>query len=44
MQHHPIRGSIIHVDFSEISLTQSIQVKVPVHPVGEAVGVKKRWR
>jgi len=41
MQHHPIRGSIIHVDFSEISLTQSIQVKVPVHPVGEAVGVKR---
>jgi large subunit ribosomal protein L25 len=41
MQHHPIRGNIIHVDFSEISLTQSIQVKVPVHPVGEAIGVKR---
>ena len=41
MQHHPIRGSIIHVDFSEISLTQSIQVKIPVHPVGEAIGVKR---
>lgn len=41
MQHHPIRGNIIHIDFSEISLTQSIQVKVPIHPVGEAVGVKR---
>ena len=41
MQHHPIRGNIIHVDFSEISLTQSIQVKIPVHPVGEAIGVKR---
>lgn len=41
MQHHPLRGTIIHVDFSEISLTQSIQVKVPIHPVGEAIGVKR---
>lgn len=41
MQHHPIRGNIMHIDFSEISLTQSIQVKVPIRPVGEAVGVKR---
>ncbi len=41
MQHHPLRGTIIHVDFGEISLTQSIQVKVPIHPVGEAIGVKR---
>jgi large subunit ribosomal protein L25 len=41
MQHHPIKGNIIHVDFSEISLTQNIQVKVPIHPIGEAIGVKR---
>jgi large subunit ribosomal protein L25 len=41
MQHHPIKGDIIHVDFSEISLKQKIQVKIPIHPVGEAIGVKR---
>ncbi|MCK4518874.1 MAG: 50S ribosomal protein L25/general stress protein Ctc [Candidatus Omnitrophica bacterium] len=41
LQHHPIKSSIIHIDFVEISLNQSITVKVPVHPIGEAIGIKQ---
>lgn len=41
IQHHPIKGNMIHVDFSQISLTQNVVVKVPVEVKGEAVGVKR---
>ncbi|MCK5306957.1 MAG: 50S ribosomal protein L25 [Candidatus Omnitrophica bacterium] len=41
LQRHPIKNSIIHIDFIEISLDQSITVKVPLHPMGEAIGVKQ---
>ncbi|MFH1380997.1 MAG: 50S ribosomal protein L25 [Candidatus Omnitrophota bacterium] len=40
VQRDPVKEDIIHVDFNEISLTEKIKVKVPVHPHGEAVGVK----
>jgi len=41
IQRHPVREDIIHVDFNEISLTEEIKVKVPVHPHGEPEGVTK---
>ena len=41
IQHHPIKGNILHVDFSQISLTQNITVKVPIDIKGEAIGVKR---
>ena len=41
IQYHPVREDIIHVDFNEISLTESIKVNVPVQTKGEAVGVKQ---
>ncbi|MDP2905659.1 MAG: 50S ribosomal protein L25 [Candidatus Omnitrophota bacterium] len=41
IQHDPVRGDIIHVDFNEISLTKAIKVKVPVVVKGEPVGVKQ---
>ena len=41
IQHDPVRGDIIHVDFNEISLTKAIKVKVPVVTQGEPVGVKQ---
>jgi len=41
IQYHPVRDSVIHVDFNEISLTKTIKVKVPVAAKGEAVGVKQ---
>ncbi|MGE5307558.1 MAG: 50S ribosomal protein L25 [Deltaproteobacteria bacterium] len=40
MQHEPVKGDIMHIDFNEISLTKAIKVNVPVVTKGEAVGVK----
>ena len=41
IQHDPVRGSILHVDFNEISLTKPIKVNVPVVAKGEPAGVKQ---
>ncbi len=41
IQHDPIHGNIVHMDFNEISLTKEIKVNVPVIVKGEAVGVKQ---
>ncbi len=40
MQHHPLHGDILHVDFQRISLSQQIIVEVPLTSVGIAVGVR----
>lgn len=40
VQYDPVVGDIIHIDFNEVSLTQSIRVNVPVVTKGEPVGVK----
>lgn len=40
-QHDPVSDKLIHLDFKRISLTQEIQVSVPIAVQGEAVGVKK---
>ena len=40
MQNDVLSGMPIHVDFSEVSLTEKVRVTVPVYLVGEAVGVK----
>ncbi len=39
LQQHPVRGTVTHVDFHEVRLDRPIQTAVPVHLVGEAVGV-----
>lgn len=41
IQHDPVHGNIIHVDFNEISLTKVIKVNVAVVAKGESVGVKQ---
>lgn len=41
VQYDPVREDIIHVDFNEISLTETIKVNVPVQAKGEAIGVKQ---
>jgi large subunit ribosomal protein L25 len=41
IQHDPVHGNVIHVDFNEISLTKAIKVNVPVAAKGDAVGVKQ---
>ena len=40
IQHDPVHGDIVHVDFNQISLTKEIKVNVPIIAKGEAVGVK----
>ncbi|MBT3193388.1 MAG: 50S ribosomal protein L25 [Verrucomicrobia bacterium] len=39
LQHHPISGNIIHADFVSISMTEALQVSLPVEFVGEPAGV-----
>ncbi len=40
LQHHPLTGRILHVDFHEVSETEKVVVLVPVETTGEAAGVK----
>jgi large subunit ribosomal protein L25 len=39
-QHDPIKGWLLHVDLMRIDLSKRIRVKVPVHTLGDPVGVK----
>ena len=41
VQHHPVTDATLHIDFNRISLTQEIEVKVPIVGKGEAVGAKQ---
>jgi large subunit ribosomal protein L25 len=41
MQFHPISGEVIHTDLYEVDLTARITVHVPLHFVGEPIGVKE---
>src|SRR2546425_158498 len=40
VQHHPLSGQVLHVDFHEVAENESVTVMVPVETEGEAVGVK----
>jgi len=39
-QIHPLTEEVVHIDFINVSLTDKIKVKVPIHLKGEAEGVK----
>ena len=41
LQHHPVDGSVLHIDFHAIALTEQIRVKVPVVLDGQPAGVKQ---
>ncbi len=41
VQHDPVKDTILHVDFHEISLTETLKVNVPLAGKGEAAGVKQ---
>lgn len=41
IQRDPVKDAILHVDFNEISLTDTLKVNVPLAAKGEAPGVKK---
>src|SRR5271169_6177242 len=40
IQHHPLDGKVLHVDFQEVAENERIIVNVPLETVGEAAGVK----
>ena len=40
VQHSPVGGDILHVDFHAISMDETIQAEVPLEPVGTPNGVK----
>ncbi|MGB9721026.1 MAG: 50S ribosomal protein L25 [bacterium] len=41
IQHNPVNGNLLHIDFQHISKKEKIKTTVPIHLVGEAPGVKK---
>ena len=40
VQHSPVGGDIVHLDFHAISMDETIQAEVPLEPIGTANGVK----
>ena len=40
VQHSPVGGEIVHVDFHAISMDETIQAEVPLEPTDTPVGVK----
>lgn len=40
VQHHPLSGHILHVDFHEVAEDEKVTIMVPVETTGEAIGVK----
>ncbi|HEY64925.1 MAG TPA: 50S ribosomal protein L25 [Caldilineae bacterium] len=39
VQRHPIRRSLLHVDFYRVTMTEKLQAEVPIHLVGESPAV-----
>jgi large subunit ribosomal protein L25 len=40
IQHHPLSGKLVHVDFHEVAENEKVTIMVPVETSGEAAGVK----
>ena len=40
VQHAPVGGAILHIDFHAVSMDEKIQADVPLEPMGTANGVK----
>ena len=41
IQRHPVKGTLIHVDFIQVRRGEKVHVQVPVHLVGEAPGARE---
>jgi large subunit ribosomal protein L25 len=39
-QYEPIKGKLLHIDLKRIAMDEKMRVTVPIHLVGEAIGVK----
>ncbi len=42
IQHHPLTGKAIHVDFYELSMTKKVRVEIAIEVEGEPVGVTQQ--
>lgn len=42
IQHHPVSGKVLHVDFNEVSMTKKLKISVAVELVGTPVGVSQQ--
>lgn len=40
LQHHPLSGKVLHIDFQEIDEQKPVTVSVPIEPEGDAIGVR----
>jgi large subunit ribosomal protein L25 len=40
IQHHPLSGRVLHVDFHQVAEDEKVTVTLPVESVGEPIGVK----
>jgi large subunit ribosomal protein L25 len=40
IQHHPLSGKVLHVDFHEVAEDEKVVIQVPVETAGEPEGVK----
>lgn len=40
VQHAPLSGDVLHVDFHAVNMNETLTASIPVEPVGEANGVK----
>jgi large subunit ribosomal protein L25 len=40
IQHHPLDGKVLHIDFHEVAENDKLTVFIPVETIGEAAGVK----
>jgi large subunit ribosomal protein L25 len=41
LQRHPVKGTLLHVDFVRVRADQTIQAEIPVHLEGDAEGVAR---
>jgi len=41
VQHNPVSGAVLHVDFHEVAADEPVEVAVPLETEGEAIGVKQ---
>jgi large subunit ribosomal protein L25 len=44
LQFHPVSDEILHIDFMQISEDKTITINIPIHVVGNSIGVKKGGR
>jgi large subunit ribosomal protein L25 len=40
VQHHPLKRTVVHVDFHAVSANEKLTAEIPVETIGEATGVK----